>query len=187
MTIAIDISQISYEGTGVGRHVENLVRELVKIDKANSYILFGYSLRNQRVLHTYIKELKNINPNVEGKIVPLPQTFFRFLWNTLHIFPVTWILGAVDVYWSSDWIQPPLGTSKGVTTIHDLSFFIYPKHFDQTIVRVQKRRLSWAFRECCCFFCDSQATKQDVMKQFSIEEGRLHVVYPGGGSNDHSN
>ncbi len=45
MKIGIDISQMAYEGTGVGEMVGNLVNALLKIDKENEYVLFFSSLR----------------------------------------------------------------------------------------------------------------------------------------------
>ena len=39
MKIAIDISQIVY-GTGVSTYTENLIKNLLKIDKENEYLLF---------------------------------------------------------------------------------------------------------------------------------------------------
>ena len=40
MKIGIDISQIAYEGTGVGNFVENLVKQLITVDRKNEYVLF---------------------------------------------------------------------------------------------------------------------------------------------------
>lgn len=41
MRIGIDVSQVVYKGTGVGSYTENLVKNLIKIDDSNQYILFG--------------------------------------------------------------------------------------------------------------------------------------------------
>jgi len=46
MKIGIDISQIVY-GTGVSVYTQNLVENLLKIDKKNEYILFFSSLRRK--------------------------------------------------------------------------------------------------------------------------------------------
>ena len=179
MNIGIDISQVVYENTGVGRYVREMVKHLVSIDSENTYVLFGSSLRQRNVLKSFCDEIQKINPSVKTVIIPLPPTILDILWNRLHIIPVTWFTGPLDIFWSSDWTQPPLGNTHGITTIHDLSFLRFPKSFDNTIISVQKRRLNFATRECKQFLCDSEATRHDVEKLLNIDSSRLSVIYPG--------
>lgn len=192
MKIGIDISQIAFEHTGVARYVERMVTTLVEKSPSHEFILFGSSLRKFHILKQFAETLANNHANVRSKIIRVPPILLDALWNRLHIMPVEWIIGRVDVFWSSDWTQPPLTHAKGVTTIHDLSIFTYPKdsnsephidikqgQFRANIVGVQKRRLHWVDRECVRIFCDSIATKKDIMKFLSISEQKLHVVYPG--------
>jgi len=92
---------------------------------------------------------------------------------------VEWFIGEVDVFWSSDWTQPPLVKARGITTIHDISFLRFPETFDRTIPNVQKRRLRWVKRECAAILCDSEATKKDVVELLGLPQQLLRVVYPG--------
>ncbi len=172
MRIGIDISQVVYEGTGVGNYVRRIVTALLKLDKKNDYVLFGASLRRRDVFRTYFPKEKLVT-------VPIPPTILEFLWNRLHIVPVEWFTGTLDIFWSSDWTQPPLIHAKGVTTIHDLTPLLFPKETDDRIVAVHKRRLVWVKRECNAIFCDSIATKNDAVKLLKIPKNRLHIVYPG--------
>ena len=179
MKIGIDISQIVYENTGVGRYVREMVKHLVHTDSEHTYVLFGSSLRHQDVLENFCDEIQKINPSVKTVILPLPPTILDILWNRLHIIPIPLFTGPLDIFWSSDWTQPPLGKTRGMTTIHDLSFLRFPDSFNNKILSVQKRRLHWAKRECQHFLCDSEATKQDVEKLLKISSSRLSVIYPG--------
>ncbi|OGG11293.1 hypothetical protein A2Z00_02310 [Candidatus Gottesmanbacteria bacterium RBG_13_45_10] len=179
MRIGIDISQIVYEGTGVGNYVRRLVSELVNLDKTNSYVLFGASLRQQGKLLSYYRSLHCDSSRVRLCVLPIPPTLLDLLWNILHVLSIERFIGHVDVFWSSDWTQPPLHHARGITTIHDVSIFRYPKSFSNTIINVQKRRLEQAKKECDAFLCDSLVTKQDVIDFLHIEAKKLHVVYPG--------
>ncbi len=179
MRIGIDISQIVHEGTGVAMYVHEIVRALLTTDQTNEYVLFGASLRKQHVLKEYFQELRRLTKNVRLIILPFPPTLLEFFWNQLGIVPIEWLIGDIDVFWSSDWTQPPLARSRGITTIHDLSFLKYPQSFNSQIVSVQKRRLSRAKELCEVFLCDSEATRQDVVKLLGIEGARLKVIYPG--------
>lgn len=179
MRIGIDISQIVHEGTGVGHYVRNLVKALVRIDKTNEYILLGASLRKRTVFQEYFDQIRSLNPRVRLITLPVPPTVLEFLWNKLHVIPVEWLIGPVDVFWSSDWTQPPFRRAKGVTTVHDVSFLRYPETFAQTIIDVQKRRFARVKRECKAVLCDSEATKKDVIDLLGISENKLYTVYPG--------
>ncbi len=179
MKIGIDISQIVHEGTGVGEYVRELVNALLKLDNHNEYVLFGATLRKQHVIEKYFNTVKYLSKRVRLVIVPIPPTILEVLWNTFHIVPIEWFIGRVDVFWSSDWTQPPLARARGVTTIHDVSFLRFPETFAKTIIDVQKRRLARVKRECSAIFCDSEATRKDVTQFLGITPSRLQVVYPG--------
>lgn len=179
MRIGIDISQIVYEGTGVANYVRNLVKTLVESDKENTYILFGASLRKRAVFESYYRSLSCDRSRVKLYTIPIPPTILDVLWNVLHICPIEWFIGKIDVFWSSDWTQPPLRKVKGITTIHDLGIYYYPQEHAKKIVQVQKRRLERAKQECKLFLCDSEATKQDAIKTLGLQSGKLRVVYPG--------
>lgn len=172
MRIGIDISQVAYEGTGVEKYVRRLVTELLKYDKKNEYVLFGASLRKISVFYKHFEKKHLV-------VVPIPPTLLDIVWNKLHIFPIEWFTGPLDIFWSSDWTQPPLIHAKGITTIHDLSFLRYPESFATKIIDTQKRRLKRAVKICTAFFCDSEATKKDAMELLKIPAYRLFVVYPG--------
>jgi hypothetical protein len=177
MRVGIDISQIVYEGTGVGTYVRSMVLYIFKIYNKNDYVLFGASVRRRHVFQSFYATL----PHVRHRLVtvPIPPIVLDMLWNWLHILPVETFTGPLDVFWSSDWTQPPLTGAQGVTTIHDLTTVRFPKETDAGIVATHTRRLGWVKKECKSIFCDSESTKQDVISLLHIPENRLHVVYPG--------
>lgn len=177
MKIGIDISQIVHEGTGVARYVEELVRSIIQTDTKNEYVLFGASLRRQKKLYSFFHSLPKTR--VRLVVIPLPPTVLDILWNILHIWPVEFFIGKVDVFWSSDWTQPPLFHAIGMTTIHDVSFLRFPESFSQKIISVQKRRLKHVVRDCSIILCDSRSTLEDVSTFLSIAKDRLNVIYPG--------
>lgn len=171
MRIAIDISQIVHEGTGVARYTRELVNHLPQVDLANEYFFFGTSLRRQQTLRAFTP-----------RVFPIPPTVLEILWNRLHVFPIETLIGKIDLLHSSDWTQPPTKAKK-VTTIHDLVVYKYPETLHPSIVAAQKRRLDWVVKECDLIIVDSQATKNDCQAILGIEASRLRVVYPGVGEN----
>lgn len=172
MRIGIDISQIAHEGTGVANYLKNLVENLLRIDKENEYILFFSSLR---------KSIFNKFPNSNFQIrtFKFPPTLLDLLWNRLHILPIEWLIGDVDVFLTSDWTEPPSKKAKKVTILYDLSVYKFPQEMDKKIVQTQKRKLNWVKKESNMIICISEATKKDAMETLGIEEKRLKVIYPG--------
>lgn len=179
MKVGIDISQIAFKGTGVSEYVKQLIKNLLKIDKQNEYILFGASLRRKREFNEYFNTVLYLSRRVTLRVLPIPPVLLNILWNWLHILPIEWFIGNIDVFISSDWTQPPTLKAKKATILYDLIVYKYPKETAEKIVATQKRRLSWVKRECDVIFCISEATKMDAMEILGIEEKKLKVIYPG--------
>ena len=118
MKIGFDISQIAYEKTGVANYLFNLIKHLLVIDKKNQYILFYSSLR--RNLKSQISNLKSTSQNLKIKTFRFPPLLLDFLWNKLHILPIEWLIGDVDVFITSDWTEPPTLHAKKATILYDL-------------------------------------------------------------------
>ncbi|HEX7042103.1 MAG TPA: glycosyltransferase [Patescibacteria group bacterium] len=188
MKIGIDISQVAYEKTGVANFVENLVKSLIEEDSENEYVLFYSSLRKE-LDNSFINGLTS--SRVRIKQFRFPPTILDLLWNRLHILPIEWFIGPVDIFISSDWTQPPT-KAKRVTILYDLIVYKYPqethnrtqfnlKNFllSPNIVASQKRRLFWVKKEVDKILCISKATKKDAEDILGIEENRLEVIYPG--------
>lgn len=177
MRIGVDISQIAYQESGVANYLKNLIANLLKIDQKNEYILLASSLRKRSVFDNY---RATVCGSCYMKVFPFPQTLLNFVWNKLHILPIEWLIGDVDVFLTSDWVEPPVIKAKKATILYDLSVYKTPSEMDQKIVEVQKRKLAWVKKESEMIFCISESTKKDAMEILGIEGKRLKVIYPGG-------
>ena len=177
MKIGIDISQIIYEGTGVAELVRNLVENLLRIDKKNEYVLFFSSLRKN--LKSQISNFKSTSQNLKIKTFRFPPILLDLLWNKLHILPIEWLIGDVDIFITSDWTEPPTVRAKKVTILYDLIVYKYPNETDRKIIEVQKRKLKWVKKESDLVLCISESTKKDAMEVLGIEEAKLRVILPG--------
>lgn len=176
MKIGIDISQLAYSRTGVANYLEHFVQALLRLDTKNEYVLFYSSLR-QRIKR---QELRITGRrNVTLKEFRFPPTVLDILWNKLHIVPIEWLIGDVDIFITSDWTEPPTLRAKKATILYDLIVYTYPEETAANIVMTQKRKLHWVKKESDIVFCISESTKKDAMKILGIDENRLMVAYPG--------
>ncbi len=176
MKIGIDISQISYKGTGVSNYLQLLIQNLLTQDKENEYIFFYSSLRKKFSMSEVFDQKFS---NVQVKQFRFPPGLLDFLWNRIHIFPIEWFIGDIDIFISSDWTQPPTKKAKKMTILYDLIVYKYPAETADLIVRVQKRRLRWVAKEADKIICISEATKADAINILHIDKNRLQVIYPG--------
>lgn len=177
MKIGIDISQLAYPNTGVSNYLSALIENMLAVDHKNEYVLFFSSLR--RNLKSHISNLKNTNSNLKIKTYKFPPTLLDILWNRLHVFPIEWLIGDVDVFITSDWVEPPVKKAKKITILYDLIMYKYPEETDQKIINAQKRKLQWVKKESKKILCISDATKKDAIEILGISEQKLHVTYPG--------
>ncbi len=180
MKIGIDISQTIY-GTGVSFYTKELIKNLLRVDKENSYIIFGGSLRRKAELEDFTKALRG---NFSTKFFPLPPTLLDLLWNRIHVGGIERLIGDVDVFHSSDWSQPPTRAFK-VTTIHDLSALIYPFLTPRKIFQVQSRRLLRVKEEIDRVIVPSEATKKDLLA-FGFAKEKVRVIYEAAGEDYYS-
>lgn len=176
MKIAIDVSQVVYEGTGVANYTSNLIEEIVK-NKDHEFFLFGYSWGRRKILKDFFKKYSPL-PQVTTKLIPWPNSLVNRWGNVWHRINLEDLIGRFDLLHTSDWVEFPSKKIK-VTTIHDLVVFKYPQHLPETIVVTQKQKLNWIARESRLIFADSEATKFDIIKYLKIDEQKIKVVYLG--------
>jgi len=152
--------------------------------------LFFSSFRNS--LDPQILKLTEDNKNVEIRTFKIPPTILDLIWNRLHILPIEKFIGDIDLFISSDWVEPPVKNAKKATIIYDLIIEKYPKEthnktqinpfkmiISPNIVSSQKRKLNWVKKESDIVFCISESTKKDVEKILGINKDKIRVIYPG--------
>lgn len=163
--VGMDISQTAHMG-GVSIYTENLAERLSNNPSLD--MLFFYSSLRKR----YKGPLKNV------KKYRLPPTLFELLFNKIRNVGIERFIGPVDIFHSSDWIQPP-SKAKKVTTFHDVVPIKYPEWSHPKIVEVHKRRLKIVEREIDFIIAVSQSTKKDLLEVSNIDPDKVLVIYEG--------
>ncbi len=167
MKVGFDISQLAHAG-GVGTYTRNLTQELSNL--ADLEMLYFYS----SLRRPYKGNLKGV------KKFRLPPTFFEVMFNRMRNIPIEKFIGDVDIFHSSDWVQPP-SKAKKVTTYHDVIPLKFPQWSHPKIVEVHKRRLEIVEKEIDMVIAVSKATKKDLLEVSNVPEEKITVVYEGVG------
>lgn len=175
MNIGIDISQIVYTGTGVGRFMHGLTYAIIEHGQNHTWHFFSATLR--RSLPNKLKhDMKQ--KHISHTHVPLPPLALEYLWNRWHTMPVTRLIKDLDWFITSDWSEPP-ATCKKATMVHDLAFKRFPETIDPRVLTTMTNRLELIKKESDLIICDSNATKHDLEHYYNIEPKRTTTIYPG--------
>lgn len=175
MKIGIDVSQVVYSNTGVSNYLAKLVENLLKADSENEYVLFFSSLRRDLDLSIFkVQE----SPRVTIKTFKFPPLVLDYLWNRLHIMPIEWLIGDVDIFITSDWTEPPTKRAKKATIIYDLIVYKSPEETARKIIDTQKRKLKWLKKESDIIFTISESSKKDINEILKIDSNKIKVIYP---------
>ena len=169
MKIGLDISQIIHPG-GVANYTKNLAENLQKNPDLDMVYFFS-ALRK-----SYKGSLKNV------KKFKLPPTLFEVLFNRIRSVGIEKFLGPLDIYHSSDWVQPPTKAKK-VTTYHDLIPLKYPAWSHPKIVAVNKQRIKLVEQEVDKIIAVSESTKNDLLEVSNLKSSQITVIYEGVSEN----
>ncbi len=184
MRIGIDCRTILNPGfgenAGVGHYTYFLVKNLLKIDKKNTYILFFDHL----VSLAAVKEFIGKSKNVEIKHFPFHR-FKKFLPYTYSHLLVSAFIGKkeLDVFHSPANILPLKYEGNSLVTMHDLAIYKHPEWFPKKTLTNQsfstKVLVPKSLKKAKKIITVSENTKKDIIKIFKIPAKKIKVIYEG--------
>lgn len=186
MTIAFDLRPImSGNISGVETYTKNLLRELLKIDKKNTYILYTNSHKDiSKNLPRYKRK------NVIYVNTRIPSRFFNIMLRVLKWPKIDKLIKkecgvAPDIFFCTDPRPTPLEKAKKITVVHDLCFKHFPEYFSKKSRVWFKYLLNMEreLMESAKIIAVSNYTKEDLVKTYKISPKKICVVYEGAGEN----
>lgn len=178
MRIGIDISTVLNHGQdiGSGRYIINLIRNLLKIDRENTYVLTGRYATGEHLPIIY--DLKSNHPENKIKLYLYHITSGKLrLWNKFR-FPAVEFLGfKADILHCPDYLIPPTVNRNIVLTIHDLAFIRFPEfNFDWFIKKYsgEVKKNAYISKR---IIADSESTRNDIVNFFGMDPAKVEVVY----------
>jgi glycosyltransferase involved in cell wall biosynthesis len=173
MLIGIDASRAAVrERTGTENYSFHLIGHLLVLESGHYYRL--YFNRAPRVeLGGATAQLFPMMANLELRVMPFPR-----LWTHLRL---SWEMTCQppDVLFVPAHVLPLVHPRSSVVTVHDLGYLYYPKahHFlDRLYLDLSTR---YSARVASRVIAVSKATKDDLVRRYGIEPGKITVVYSG--------
>ena len=181
--ICLDISVLNDKNrTGVGVYTYQLIKALLKNNKKDKFILFGFATFQT---YDYLRNIEFKNyPNVSLKIYKMPAKLFRtsfLLWQKMNWPKIENFVGLIDIFHSFNWNLPPVKNAKLVATVFDMTPILFPKYHLEKTIQLDKVRLNRIKRYADLVITISENSKKDFLK--FAPNRKVEVIYPGVSDN----
>ena len=158
ITYPLDINPV-----GVGVSIQNIVENLIELDKQNNYFLLHFTktdnpiYKNNEVLYTHYKFL------------PVMFSDSWYLFNNSHRFDIVHRFSPGGFIFQIK--------SKIVITVNDL--FLYKRyHFNKKLKIYFGRYFNKSsILKADAIIAISHFTKQEILKTFKLDSEKVHVIY----------
>ena len=163
MRIGIDARKL--HDFGIGTYIQNLLRELAKIDRQNEYVLFTRP-RDVSVAASLGENFRAV-PNRSahysiGEQISIPLAVKRE-----HL----------DLFHAAHYVLPALTPSKTVVTIHDCIHLMFPEYLPHHLGYAYARAaLYTAAHKSDRIFTVSEQSKRDILKFFKVPPEKIVVT-----------
>jgi glycosyltransferase involved in cell wall biosynthesis len=170
MRIALDARPLSYQLTGIGIYLKNLLDHIQRIDRQNNYYLISngsidYELTNPR--------WRKIEGRVKTKLL-------SSLWMQICA-PVIASRLEVDLFWGTRHHLPyflPPGI-RTVLTLHDLVYRLYPETMALPNRLLERLLVGPSVRRSDCIITDTHAIAKDIQSEFDVDSKRVVPIHLG--------
>lgn len=176
MRVAIDLTALLPEATGVDIYLKHLVLYLGQLDHNNRYTLFV----NYEDRHLFDDLLPH-----NFAVVPLclRSRPVRLLFQQV-VLPVAARAWGIEVLHSPSFLMPFYrGRPRHLLTVYDMTFFSLPQH--HTALRRSapfRRMVSWSIQRTDLVSVPSQFTQQEILDLMpEVSPDRIRVITPGIG------
>lgn len=162
MIIGIDASKTALKHkTGIDNTVYQIILNLEKNDKKNSY-----SLYSNKPIDKTLKQ----NKNFQEKLIPLPR-----LWNKFRL-PLALMRDKPEKFLQITNAIPAFAPQKTAVFIHDLAFKFFPKAYSPYELMLQESAIKIALAKAERIIFSSDANKDDFLKFYNFPEDKIRVV-----------
>lgn len=163
MKIAIDIREAGHEKTGKGWYTYNLVREILKLDQKNDYLLYTDSEKSpfENDKNVTLKTIKSSPWKWHFKVIKDLQN------------------QKVDLFFApTSYIIPAFAPKslKTIITVHDLVAFLLPNFNNTKAMILERLTLKKALKKAYNIFVVSENTKKDLLKRFHYAPEKIQIT-----------
>ena len=164
MRIGIDARKL--HDFGIGTYLQNLLKELVRLDDDAEYVVLCY--------RRDLEWLATLGPRVRP-VLTAADTY-----SLLEQIEIPWRLwrAGVDLFHSPHYVLPLLVTCPSVVTIHDCIHLMFPQYLPNKLaIHYARFFMWWATRRARLVMTVSEASKRDILHFFNVPPEKVVVVH----------
>ena len=167
MKIGFDAKRLFSNYTGLGNYSRTLVENVQECFPEHQYALFAKRLQeNARTKPFFSEQFQIVQPNSKLPIA----------WRSVGMAKAIQQQN-VDVFHGLS-AELPLGLkTPSVVTIHDLIFETQPQQYKPIDRLIYRAKAKYACQQASKVIAISEATKQDIIRFYGIDEQKIEVVY----------
>jgi glycosyltransferase involved in cell wall biosynthesis len=168
MNIGIDIRTLSFRRGGISQYTYNLLKNMLRIDSANTYYLFNYNKSPY--------EWDNFRGNVKEIILRLPQRYgLRMIWENILV-PMALRKYGIDVWFSPDFYIPKLLRIKSVITVCDLIFERFHDIERNKAAAALSKKVEFSVRRAVQIIAISSFTRGQILERYRVAPSKVTVI-----------
>jgi len=168
--IGVDTRPLTYQLSGIGVYLKNLLEALQKTDQNNHYYLMSngpidFELYNAKWL------------KIEGKY---KKKLLSTFWMQIQA-PILASKLKLDFFWGPRHHLPVLLPTriKTVVTVHDIVHRLYPKTMALPNLLVERLLMRWSLLRADCIITDSRSTTADIEKSYRVDSKKINTIHLG--------
>jgi len=176
MRIGIDANLLLAVRRGGAQYAYNLTKNLLKLDKENTYVLYYNFFREREKRNKIISEFNF--PNVENRVFHIPNKLLNFSWNTFQFPSLDSMLKKIDIFHSLFGVATlPLKKCKWIVTIHHVipEKYRYLEHDLRGSERIYNM-LNEGPKKASLVITQSTFTKNNLIEEFKFKKEQIRVI-----------
>lgn len=176
MNIGVDARSLIEKKVGFGYFLENMLGEILELDRENTYFLFS-----DREIVSDVLKYKNVKTIIYKYDFFFKKSFYYYYRLPKFIDSMNIQL---DVFWGTIHLMPKglRSSVKKVLTIHDFTHLKFPKSTTKYNLLISKLFIGPSIRNSDEIICISDNTKKEMLEFYPKEcTGKLiTTIYEGG-------
>lgn len=171
LRVALDVTTAVTQRAGVGRYTAELARGLAALPDGPELRPFFVAPRADYALECG-RPVTGVRRGIRGWRLEIAARHIARL-------PARGPWDGADLYHAPDVAFPPLARLPAVTTVHDLSFVVYPRYHTRLNGGYLRAVTPVMTRRARLVIADSEATRRDLIEYIGVPERKIRVVFPG--------
>jgi glycosyltransferase involved in cell wall biosynthesis len=175
MKIALDGYPLVPPRAGIGQYTYHLIKALARVAPVHEYVVMYPRLtRSLRMREVPVFAEDCVRVVSEGRFRALRLRVQRKLGIGT---PVERSIGSFDVYHATNYVfTHAVKRARRVVTIHDLTLVLFPEWHPRARVNSMTHEIARSLEIADHILADSAATRDDIIKHFSVRSERISVV-----------